>query len=42
MLALLCAFTATAHAAPAVSSGTSAQNGFPLWYQDAAGNRVEP
>jgi hypothetical protein len=40
-LALLAVFAASAHAAPAVSSGVSTQNGFPLWYQDAAGNRIE-
>jgi len=41
VLALLAVFAASAHAAPAVSSGVSTQNGFPLWYQDAAGNRIE-
>ena len=31
-----------ANAAGAVSSTVDPQNGFPIWYQDSAGNRVEP
>jgi hypothetical protein len=31
-----------ASAAGAVSSTTDPQNGFPVWYQDAAGDRVDP
>src|SRR4051812_48672269 len=31
-----------ANAAGAVSSTVDPQNGFPVWYQDSAGNRVEP
>jgi hypothetical protein len=38
------AFTApgVASAAGAVSSKIDPLNGFPVWYQDSAGNRVEP
>jgi len=31
-----------ANAAGAVSSKIDPLNGFPVWYQDSAGNRVEP
>ena len=34
--------SSAAPGAPAVSPGTDPQNGFPVWYQDSAGNRVEP
>src|SRR5690349_9824033 len=40
-LAALALFTAqSAHASGAVSPTVDAKNGFPLWYEDAAGNRV--
>src|SRR5215467_3866774 len=40
ILALLVANVQSAHAAGGVSPAVDAKNGFPLWYEDAAGTRV--